>query len=298
MQDATKTIRINDCGLAEFLDIAAGFGTNGFGFVVTPNVDHLIRYNEDATFRDIYQRADFVLMDSRFLAGVLKLMTGLQMPTCPGSDLTAGLFESVIGPADDVLLIGGTASQAASLRKTYDIHRLRHYNPPMGFVDVPHELEACLRFIEQSGSFRYCFLAVGSPQQERVAYLLKLRGHARGLVLCVGGAINFLTGVERRAPVWIQHVGFEWLFRLVRDPWRLARRYLIRGPRILLLLPTLQWKLVGSYALERGGSPAHAGLEGGANSRPSHNETETPDDTLNHPEHKAASAVTARQWEP
>jgi N-acetylglucosaminyldiphosphoundecaprenol N-acetyl-beta-D-mannosaminyltransferase len=106
----------------------------------------------------------------------------------------------------------------------------------MGFIESPQALEECLRFVEDGSPFRFCFLAVGSPQQERVAELLQRRGKARGLALCVGASINFLTGVERRAPRWMQHAGLEWLYRLLRDPRRLASRYLVRGPRIFLHL--------------------------------------------------------------
>jgi exopolysaccharide biosynthesis WecB/TagA/CpsF family protein len=54
--------------------------------------------------------------------------------------------------------------------------------------------------------------------------------------LCVGAAVNFLTGTERRAPRWMQRSGTEWLFRLLNDPLRLAKRYLVRGPRVFSLL--------------------------------------------------------------
>jgi exopolysaccharide biosynthesis WecB/TagA/CpsF family protein len=79
-------------------------------------------------------------------------------------------------------------------------------------------------------------LAVGSPQQEVLAQRLQSRGVARGLALCVGASIDFMTGVERRAPLWMQRSGFEWLYRLSQNPTRLAKRYLVRGPRIFWLL--------------------------------------------------------------
>jgi UDP-N-acetyl-D-mannosaminuronic acid transferase (WecB/TagA/CpsF family) len=63
------------------------------------------------------------------------------------------------------------------------------------------------------------------------------------LALCIGASINFLTGSERRAPRWMQLIGFEWLYRLMNDPRRLAKRYLVRGPRIFLLLPRLKFEL-------------------------------------------------------
>jgi UDP-N-acetyl-D-mannosaminuronic acid transferase (WecB/TagA/CpsF family) len=76
-----------------------------------------------------------------------------------------------------------------------------------------------------------------------LAKALQSRGRARGLALCVGASINFLTGTERRAPKWVQYAGFEWLYRLLHDPARLARRYLVRGPRIFFLLPRLKFQL-------------------------------------------------------
>ena len=97
-------------------------------------------------------------------------------------------------------------------------------------------IEACVREVESLSPFRFCFLAVGSPQQEIVAQALKMRGIARGLALCVGASINFVTGIEKRAPPWVRRIGFEWLYRLSQNPKRLAYRYLVRGPRIFLLL--------------------------------------------------------------
>jgi UDP-N-acetyl-D-mannosaminuronic acid transferase (WecB/TagA/CpsF family) len=113
----------------------------------------------------------------------------------------------------------------------------------MNFIRNPAAVEDCLKQIEALAPFRFCFLAIGSPQQEILAQKLKARGKARGLALCIGAAINFMTGVEQRAPQWMQNLGLEWLFRLMSSPRRLAKRYLIKGPRFFLLLPSLELKL-------------------------------------------------------
>ena len=252
MERTAGDLSISDCDLPKFLGIAAGFGTCEYAYAVTPNVDHLIRYRSDASFRDIYGSAAFVLLDSRFLARFLAMTTGLRLPTCPGSDVTAGLFTSVISSDDALVLIGGTPRQAEALRRSYDLKCLHHHNPPMGFIEDPAAVEACLRFIENASPFRFCFLAVGCPQQERLAQLLLSRGLARGLALCVGGAINFLTGTESRAPAWMRHAGLEWLHRLLQDPPRMARRYLVRGPRIFLMLPTMRFVLRPTTVTELG----------------------------------------------
>lgn len=223
---------IDDFGLPEFTAVAAGYGQDRFGYVVTPNVDHLIRYYEDPTFRAQYRAADFILMDSRFAATLVRLLKGVSLPVCTGSDLTAQLLANVVQPEDRIVIIGGSDEQARQLEAKYGLGNLRHFNPPMGFIQDPLAVEQCLQFIENASPFRFCFLAVGSPQQEAVAQALRARGVARGLALCIGASLNFITGYERRAPVWMQKIAMEWLFRLAQDPRRLARRYLVRGPRI------------------------------------------------------------------
>jgi N-acetylglucosaminyldiphosphoundecaprenol N-acetyl-beta-D-mannosaminyltransferase len=229
------TLNVDTYDLDGFLAVARRYGHDSFDYVVTPNVDHVIRFFDDAKFRTLYAGAGFVLLDSRLLARLLHVTRGLKLPVCPGSDVVAGLLPT-IALDDVVVLIGGTAQQALSLSQRYGLRQLRHYNPPMGFIRDPEAVERTLNFVEAHSPFRYCLLAVGCPQQEMLAYQLKQRSRARGLACCIGASINFLTGVESRAPRWMQKLSLEWLFRLVQDPRRLARRYLIRGPRIFGLL--------------------------------------------------------------
>jgi exopolysaccharide biosynthesis WecB/TagA/CpsF family protein len=198
--------------------------------VVTPNVDHLIRYCEDDSFRALYRAAEYTLLDSRVVALALRLFKRVRVAVCTGSDLTAHLLGRV-APAERIVLIGGSESQVKRLLATYRLANVTHHEPPMGFIRDAEATETCLRFIEAHSPFRYCFLAIGSPQQEMIAQHLQARGKARGLVLCVGAALNFLTGTERRAPRFMQRLALEWLYRLLQDPRRLGRRYLVRGPR-------------------------------------------------------------------
>lgn len=236
---------LDDYDLPAFLDVVRGFGDSRLGYVVTPNVDHMILYREDARFRAAYERASYVLLDSRFAALVLRITRGLRLHVCAGSDLTAAVLEQVVRPSDHLLLIGGSPAQAGMLRERYGLRDLQHYNPPMGFIDNPAAVEECLQVIEAASPFRFCLFAVGTPRQEYLALKLAERGRARGLVLCVGASINFLTGGERRAPPWIRNMGMEWLFRLVRNPRRLAYRYLVRGPRFFAYVGHMQFRLRG-----------------------------------------------------
>jgi exopolysaccharide biosynthesis WecB/TagA/CpsF family protein len=232
------TLTIDDYDVPSFSTILRQRLDDEFRYIVTPNVDHLIRYHDDPNFRRLYAAASYVLLDSRFLARLLSLFKR-QGPirVCTGSDLTVEIFTHLIRPSDRIVLVGATASQAMALRRTFRLEALHHIEPPMGFITDTAAVEACLRDIEAASPFRFCFLALGSPRQEMLAYQLKARGRARGLGLCIGASINFLTGAERRAPPWMQRLSLEWLFRLLRNPRRLAYRYLIRGPRAFWLLP-------------------------------------------------------------
>ncbi len=237
------TLLLSDYTLPEFMAVAEHFAGDEYAYAVTPNVDHLIRYYDDVAFRDLYRSARFVLLDSRFIALLLRLTTGARLPTCTGSDITARLFSDIIRPDDKVVVIGSSAAQAEMLRQRHGLRGLRHFNPPMGFINDPQSVEATLRFIEEQSPFRFCLLAVGCPQQEILAKALQIRGKSKGLALCIGASINFITGGERRAPRWLGALGLEWMFRLIQSPVRLAGRYLLRGPRIFLLLPRLKLRL-------------------------------------------------------
>jgi exopolysaccharide biosynthesis WecB/TagA/CpsF family protein len=237
------THEIDDFDLTEFVAVAAAFGTARYGFVVTPNVDHFIRYHDDPAFRDCYRAAAYILMDSRFASRLVRLIKGLRVRVCTGADLTAELFTHVIAPTDRVVVIGGGVPQIQAIGHKYGLRDLHHHNPPMGFIRDAAAVEHCLDFIEQRSPFRFCFLAVGSPQQELLAHALQTRARARGLALCVGASLDFIAGIERRAPLWMQRASIEWLYRLLQNPRRLARRYLVRGPRIFLQVLQSQFVL-------------------------------------------------------
>jgi exopolysaccharide biosynthesis WecB/TagA/CpsF family protein len=174
------------------------------------------------------------------LVHVLRLFKRQILRASPGSDLTHALFEDTIRPHDVVLVVGGTAEQTQTLRVRYGLKALRHIDAPMNLMNDSAAIEACLRDIESASPFRFCFIALGSPLQEMIAHKLQERATARGLALCIGGAVNYMTGAERRAPPWMRTIGFEWLFRLLQQPQRMAYRYLIRGPRIFWLAARIE----------------------------------------------------------
>lgn len=239
------TMRLHNYDLPGFAGVAADFGSRAYAYVVTPNVDHLIRFCDDESFRELYSQAGFILNDSRLLSRVVSVAKGIDLRVCTGSDLTERLLSQVAKPTDKIVVVGASSGQAKHLAHRFGLQSLRHFEPPMGFINDPQAVDECLTFVEAQSPFRFCFLAVGSPQQEILANMLRERGVARGLTLCIGASIDFLTDVERRAPHWIQALSMEWAFRLLQNPRRLAKRYLVRGPRFFMMLKHINFELLG-----------------------------------------------------
>ena len=129
-----NVLNIDDYDLKEVREIVAAFGTDRYGYLVTPNVDHVIRHHDDSSFRSLYASASYVLLDSRFLAHLLGMFKRQRIRVCLGSDLTSSVFCTVMRPYDEAVLVGGTAAQAALLRSRFSLKSLHHINPPMNFI--------------------------------------------------------------------------------------------------------------------------------------------------------------------
>lgn len=221
-------------------DLRARADRSEFCYVVTPNIDHVVKLSKlDATdlgpaARDAYAAADLRLCDSRLLAK-LALLSRIRLDVLAGSDLTRLLFtQQVVRPGDRIAVIGGEPAQVAWLRAHFpQVEFLAHF-PPMGVLRSASAQDEIIAFVEQAKA-NFIFFSIGAPQSELLACKLKQRGQATGVALCVGASIEFLTGAKRRAPLWIQQLSLEWLFRLASEPRRLWRRYVVDGPRILAI---------------------------------------------------------------
>ena len=198
--------------------------------VVTPNADHRVRLAREPALWPLYHSAGLVLNDSRVLARLARF-DGIDLPASPGADVVAGLFETVIRPDEPVVIIGGVETDIQALRARFGLADIRWHQPPRGLRDNARAIDAAAAFMAANPA-RFHFICVGSPQQEMVADAARARGDVRGVALCCGASLEFLSGRVARAPRWMQAAGLEWLFRLAVQPRRLARRYLIEGPAI------------------------------------------------------------------
>lgn len=227
-------LHFDDYNMSETLNYIQKHKTESFRYIVTPNVDHIVRIQNRPKTKLFYEEADLSVCDSRILK---KLANNLNIPireVVPGSDLTYQMFEKHIDENSEITIIGGDQKMIHKLLARYPVKKCHHYNPPMGFIHKQEEIEKTIDFLLAHPS-PYIFFAVGSPQQEIVAYQLKKTGRMQGIGFCIGASLLFLTGEEKRAPKWIQKLSLEWLYRLSQNPKRLLKRYLIDDMKIFKL---------------------------------------------------------------
>lgn len=223
----------DDLAMPEILDRIVEAAEGGsFRYVVTPNVDHMLRVASRPEVADLYRGAWLCINDSRILQH-LAWMSGLALPARPGSDIVAELLSgSRLDRTTPILIVGGQPGLAAEIRRLFGYRDVAQHRPPMGLLQDPEAFAATLAAVERSRA-GLVFLAVGSPQQEALAAALADRGIAGGVGLCIGAALEFLVGARRRAPGWMRAASLEWAYRLLSEPGRLGRRYLVDGPKIV-----------------------------------------------------------------
>lgn len=204
-----------------------------FRYVVTPNVDHVVRLNREPSLRPFYDGAWLALCDSKPIL-LLAHMRLLKMTHVTGSDLTVALFRTVLRKGDGITLIVADRKVGEDVRAAYPDVEIHIHVPPMGLRDNPQAQAECVDFVLRHKS-RFTFIAVGAPQSEKVAHMLSTHPDATGIGLCVGASLEFLVGSRKRAPLWMQRMSLEWLHRLSTDPVRLWRRYVFGVLPLLVL---------------------------------------------------------------
>ena len=216
----------------------------GFNYVVTPNVDHLVRLHVADAGEALWQSyltASMCLCDSRILR-LLARWSSIDLDLVTGSDLTARLLEGpVVSPA--IAVVGGDTGLINALAKRFPEYEWHHHVPPMGVKEDRLAQQAIVEFVEHCPAPIFLF-AIGSPQSELICAEILRRGQAGGVALCIGASLEFITGAKSRAPRWMQKFGLEWLFRVASEPRRLWRRYLYEGPAIFWIW--WRWRFSGA----------------------------------------------------
>ena len=199
-------------------------------YVVTANVDHLVRFAREPSLRSLYHDADLVVADGMPVIWASRFL-GKRLPErVAGSDLFPALSARAADEGLSIYLLGGapgTAERASTiLRERHPTLRVAGtYCPDFGFEKDAEECRRIADRIRESQA-DILFVGLGAPKQELwIAQYRELAGAK--LSIGVGISFSFLCGDVVRAPRWMQRCGLEWLHRLVQEPGRLWKRYLV-----------------------------------------------------------------------
>ena len=206
-----------------------------YSYVVTPNVDHVVRINQSHPREDLaslYEGSSISVCDSRILR-ILARLHSIDLPVVPGSDLTVRLLREIVQPGDRIAIVGGDEGLIDRLRRDFAHIDFVHHIPPMGLRENAGLRRKAAEFMAGANA-RFTLIAVGSPQQELIAAEAAKLPNATGTALCIGASLDFIVGRQRRAPLLMRKLSLEWAYRLVTDPRRMWRRYLVEGPKILI----------------------------------------------------------------
>jgi N-acetylglucosaminyldiphosphoundecaprenol N-acetyl-beta-D-mannosaminyltransferase len=213
--------------------------------VVTANAQFYVMAQRLRRFRNCLNHAEYICADGFSIQLACRWLAKIPIARCPGVDLVRNLCKQGATHGLRVYLVGGAPGSAAIsariLSECYPgLNIVGTDCPPMGFEERPEILNAVLARLANARP-HVVFVALGAPKQE---YFIDQ--HVRPLRISVavgvGGAFEMISGRIPRAPGWIQHIGMEWCYRLLREPRRLWKRYLIGNFEFLLIL-TLRYFL-------------------------------------------------------
>ena len=212
---------------------------NDKSYVVTPNVDHIVMLETDVELKNIYRDASLILADGKPLLWISKWYKTPIKEKISGSDLFPLLCEMAAKKGYSMFFLGaaeGVAAKAAeNLKKKYNgLEIVGTYSPPYGFEKDEIESEKIIDMVKEAHP-DILILGLGSPKQEKFVYHY-CKDMGVPISLGLGASLDFEAGNIRRAPKWMSNHGLEWLYRLIKEPKRMFKRYIIDDCKIVKLI--------------------------------------------------------------
>ncbi|MEI9941356.1 MAG: WecB/TagA/CpsF family glycosyltransferase [Pseudomonadota bacterium] len=208
------------------------------GTVFTPNVDHVVMAEHDERFRTAYAAAALSLVDGTPVLWASRLLRTPLPAKISGSDLVMPLLRRAAEHGYRVYFLGGAPGVADLAKSKLEaaLPGIQIVGTDASRIDVNDlgqgdEVAERIRRAEPD----LVLVALGAPKQEIWSYTRTERLKP-AVLIGVGASLDFVAGIQKRAPSWMSKAGLEWLYRLAQEPRRLAARYLLRDPEFCLIL--------------------------------------------------------------
>lgn len=233
-------ISIDNLSMEEALSEIDVLINNGkYNYLVTPNVDHIVKLERDKEFQEVYSNADIVLTDGMPLVWVSKFYNTPIKEKVSGSDLFPNICEFAARKGYSMFLLGagpGVADKAAEnlIKKYAGLKVVGTYSPKFGFEKDDNEINSIIDIINNACP-DILAVGLGAPKQEKFIYKYKEKLRVP-ISLAIGATIDFEAGEIKRAPKWMQNIGLEWFYRLIKEPKRMFKRYLVEDIKFIKLI--------------------------------------------------------------
>ena len=211
--------------------VSAGAG----GAVFTPNVDHVVNSERLPALAEAYARADLCLADGMPLVWASRVLGPVLPERVAGSDLAGPLLARAAERRWPVFLFGGRAGAAQKAAEALQRNSVEVVGAEGPLVAADGSVESEVLERVRTAAPALLLVGLGSPKQE---LFIDRHRASLGAAVCFacGAVIDFLAGELPRAPRWMARTGLEWAYRLVREPRRLWRRYLVNDPAFLRIV--------------------------------------------------------------
>jgi N-acetylglucosaminyldiphosphoundecaprenol N-acetyl-beta-D-mannosaminyltransferase len=213
-------------------------------YVCVCNAHVVVTASRDDALHNAVNCADLAIADGAPVAWLLRRIGYRDQTRVPGPDLMWALCQRAASVGIPIFLHGSTPRTLELLSRNLlqafpNLHVAGAWSPPFG-DPAQFDTDSDVDRINAS-SAGFVLVGLGCPKQE--LWMAAHRGRVQAVMVGVGAAFDFHAGTVKRAPVWMQHAGLEWLHRLWSEPRRLWKRYLVTNT--LFIGGALRQLLVG-----------------------------------------------------
>jgi N-acetylglucosaminyldiphosphoundecaprenol N-acetyl-beta-D-mannosaminyltransferase len=232
------SINISNGSQQDFVDEIFHYSdTKKSSYICFANAHMLVAANDSQDFKGVINSADIVAPDGFPVAKSFQLIHGIKQHRIDGSGIMQRILTQCPIRGKKVFFYGGTQQMLDDtriyLRNNYPgIQIAGMYAPPFRPLDE-NEKETVINQVKAADP-DFIFVVLGCPKQE--SWMHEMKGRITAVMLGIGGALPMALGIQRRAPLWLQQIGFEWLFRLAQEPGRLFQRYAVTNTKFIYLL--------------------------------------------------------------
>lgn len=203
---------------------------------VVINAAKIVALQSDSELKESVNSSDIINIDGQAVVWAARFLNLPAKERVSGIDLMINLVEMAHQNNYKIYLLGAKEEVVSSLTEIYQ----KKYGETLiagyrnGYFSEEDEKKIITEIVHSKPDM--LFVAISSPKKENLLFQYKEELKTIGFIMGVGGSFDVLTGITKRAPKWMQKSGMEWFYRLIQEPRRMWKRYLIGNTKFIFLV--------------------------------------------------------------